>query len=99
MQEKDSNLCLWIGQPLVSLESLFGTTRQSLVMPSSDPRDIIVYRIHKLMIDSYSPENIFLTVPATSVSNATAPVSAAVLRSHEQLKEQTRKVHAQNIMF
>ena len=34
-------------------QSLFGITRQSLVMPSSDPRDRIVYPIHKLMIDSY----------------------------------------------
>ena len=39
----------------MSLGSLFGITRQSLVMPSSDPRDRIVYPIHKLMIDSYIP--------------------------------------------
>ena len=35
-------------------KSLFGITWQSLVMPSNDPRDRIVYPIHKLMIDSYN---------------------------------------------
>ena len=32
----------------------FDITRQSLVIPSSDPPDRIVYPIHKLMIDSYN---------------------------------------------
>ena len=35
-----------------ALRSLFGITRQSLVMPRNDPRDRIFYPIYKLMIDS-----------------------------------------------
>ena len=55
---KESNMRLWIGQTNLSLGSLFGITRQSLVMLSSDPQDRIVYPIHKLMIDYY-----ILTIP------------------------------------
>ena len=55
MQEKETNMCLWICSTILSLWSLFGITWQSLVMQSSDPRGRIVYSIHKLMIDSYIP--------------------------------------------
>ena len=36
-----------------SFGSMYSITRQSLVMPSSDPRSRIFYPIQKLMIDSY----------------------------------------------
>ena len=55
MQEKESNMRLWIGETNLTLGLLFGITRQSLVMPSNGPRDRIAYPIHKLMIDSYNP--------------------------------------------
>ena len=35
---------------------------QSLMMPSSDPRDRIVYPIHKLMIDSYIQSSLTMMV-------------------------------------
>ena len=53
MQEKESNMRLRICYTILSLGSLFGITRQSLVMPNSDPREKIVYPIHKHMIDFY----------------------------------------------
>ena len=54
MQETESNMVCGDVENL-TLGTLFGIIRQSLVMPSSDPRDRIVYPIHRLMIDSYNP--------------------------------------------
>ena len=53
MQEKESNMRLSIELTNLSLETLFGITLQSLMIPSRDPWDRIVYPIHKLMIDSF----------------------------------------------
>ena len=57
MQEIESYMRLWICYTILSLGSLLGITRQCLVMPSSDPRERIVYPIHKLLIDSYNPDS------------------------------------------
>ena len=46
-----------------TLGPMLGITRQSLVMPSSDPRDKIVYPIHKLMLDSYKPSALSSRIP------------------------------------
>ena len=50
---KESHISLRKVSTNLSLGSPYGITRRSLVMPNSDPRDRLVYPIHKLMINSY----------------------------------------------
>ena len=54
MQEKESIISERYGSTNLSLGSLFGITRQSLVMPNSDPWDRFVDPYLTLMTDSYS---------------------------------------------
>ena len=53
MQEKESIICVRYGWTNLSLESLFGITRLSLVMPFSDPWDRFVHPYLTPMSDSY----------------------------------------------
>ena len=54
MQEKESIISVRYGSTNLSLGSLFGITRQSLVMPNSDPWDRFVDPYLSLMTDSYN---------------------------------------------
>ena len=53
MQEKESIISVRHGWTNLSLGSLFGITRQSLVMPNSDPWDRFVHPYLTLMSDYY----------------------------------------------
>ena len=53
VQEKNCIICMRYGWTNLSLVSLFGITRQSLVMPNSDPWDRFVHPYLTLMSDSY----------------------------------------------
>ena len=53
MQEKESIISVRYGWTNLSLGSLFGITRQSLVMPNNDPWDRFVHPYLTLMSDSY----------------------------------------------
>ena len=54
VQEKESIISERYGSTNLSLGSLFGITRQSLVMPNSDPWDRFVDPYLTLMTDSYN---------------------------------------------
>ena len=57
VQEKESIISVRYGSTNLSLGSLFGITRQSLVTPNSDPWDRFVDPYLTLMSDSYIPNN------------------------------------------
>ena len=57
VQEKESIISERYGSTNLPLGSLFGITRQSLVMPNSDPWDRFVDPYLTLMTDSYSPHH------------------------------------------
>ena len=54
LQEKESIISERYGSTNLSQGSLFGITRQSLVMPNSDPWDRFVDPYFTLMTDSYN---------------------------------------------